>query len=110
MSLCPFGPFWFVVISELAPIMLSVMRAFLIVIAFIFFPSSSASRAVPACVDRRGNPPVFSRASRVWSFRAMVCSNSATGALSMQDVPDAELTETEKRMKAVVLPKTEVVA
>jgi carbon-monoxide dehydrogenase iron sulfur subunit len=39
-------------------------------------------------------------------FKCVACGACAkqcpTGALSVQDVPDAELTETEKRMKAVV--------
>jgi carbon-monoxide dehydrogenase iron sulfur subunit len=45
-------------------------------------------------------------------FKCIVCGACAkqcpTGALSVQDVPDAELTETEKRLKVGVLPRAEV--
>ena len=46
-------------------------------------------------------------------FKCVACGacvkKCPTGALSMPDVPDAELTETEKRTKAMVLPKAEVI-
>lgn len=45
-------------------------------------------------------------------FKCVACGACAkrcpTGALSVQDVPDVELTETEKRMKAITLPQAEV--
>jgi len=47
-------------------------------------------------------------------FKCVACGACAkqcpTGALSVQDVPDAELTETEKRLKAMVSPSAEVLA
>lgn len=47
-------------------------------------------------------------------FKCVACGACAkqcpTGALSVQDLPDAELTETEKRLRAMVSPQAEVVA
>jgi Fe-S-cluster-containing dehydrogenase component len=47
-------------------------------------------------------------------FKCVACGACAkqcpTGALSVQDVPDADLTETEKRLKVIVSPQAEVVA
>ena len=67
-----------------------------------------------SCVGFCPHLAMFVHPDYTLPFKCVACGACAkqcpTGALSVQDVPDAELTETEKRLKAMVSPQAEVLA
>jgi carbon-monoxide dehydrogenase iron sulfur subunit len=67
-----------------------------------------------SCVGFCPHLAMFVHPDHTVPFKCVVCGacvrQCPTGALSVQDLPDAELTETEKRLKAAVAPRVEVIA